>query len=124
MKTTKFPSPMKLLLSIVDDGMGDDIERYLNDKKLNGGLMFKGKGTAESDFADLFGFGLSDKDIIAVFIPNEHLDRAVKDINAITGVESNSYGLNLVLDIGSASSNLLDLIGISMEDTINGKESK
>ena len=124
MKTTKFPSPMKLLLSIVDDGTGEDIERYLNDKNLNGGLMFKGKGTAESDFADIFGFGLSDKDIIAVFIPNDKCAKVVEDINELTGVESHSYGLNLVLDIGSASSNLLDLIGISMEGVSNGKESK
>ena len=124
MKTTKFPSPMKLLLSIVDDGMGEDIERFLNEKHLNGGLIFKGKGTAESDVADIFGFGLSDKDIIAVFIPNDKCSEVIDEINILTGVESHSYGLNLVLDLGSASSNLLDLVGISMEGISNGKESK
>ena len=41
----------------------------LNEKKLNGGIIFQGKGTAESEIADIFGFGLSDKDILAVFIP-------------------------------------------------------
>ena len=34
------------VISIVDDGIGENIERYLNEKNLKGGLIFKGKGTA------------------------------------------------------------------------------
>ena len=124
MKTTKVPSPMRLLLSIVDDGIGENIERYLNEKHLKGGLIFKGKGTAESEIADIFGFGLSDKDIVACFIPTEKCSKIVDEINDLTGVERDTYGLNMVLDVNSASSNLLDLIGLSVEVANNGKENK
>ena len=34
-----------------------EIEKYLNEHKLLGGIVFNGKGTAESDIADIFGFG-------------------------------------------------------------------
>jgi hypothetical protein len=115
MKKEKISSPVSLLLSINDDGMGIEVEKYLNEKKLNGGLIFQGKGTAESEIADIFGFGLSDRDIIAVFIPKNKCSEIIKDINEITGVEKDKYGLNMILEINSASSNLLDLLGVKID---------
>ena len=115
MKKVKTPSPISLLLSINDDGMGEIIEKYLNEKKLNGGIIFQGKGTAESEIADIFGFGLSDKDIIAVFIPKAKSQKIIEEINEITGVEKDRYGLNMVLEINSASSNLLEFLGIKID---------
>lgn len=114
MKKEKTPSPVSLLLSINDDGMGVEVEKYLNEKELNGGLIFQGKGTAESEIADIFGFGLSDKDIIAVFIPKEKSAKIIADINEITGVEKDRYGLNMLLEINSASSSLLELLGVKI----------
>lgn len=114
MKKEKTPSPISLLLSINDDGMGEEVEKYLNEKGLNGGIIFQGKGTAESEIADIFGFGLSDKDIIAVFIPKDGGENIISDINEITGVEKDKYGLNMILDINSASSNLLEFLGINI----------
>jgi hypothetical protein len=115
MKKEKISSPVSLLLSINDDGMGVEVEKYLNEKNLNGGLIFQGKGTAESEIADIFGFGLSDRDIIAVFIPKNKSSEIIKDINEITGVEKDKYGLNMILEINSASSNLLDLLGVKID---------
>lgn len=115
MKKTSVPSPISLLLSINDDGMGELVEKYLNEKNLNGGIIFQGKGTAESEIADIFGFGLSDKDIIAVFIPKNKCSKIISDINEITGVEKDRYGLNMILDINSASSNLINFLGIKLD---------
>ena len=115
MKKEKTPSPLLLLLSINDDGMGEVIEKYLNENGLIGGMFFQGKGTAESEIADIFGFGLSDKDIIAVFIPKENSKQIIDDINIITGVEEDRYGLNIVMEINSISSNLLEFLGIKID---------
>ena len=114
MKSTKQKSPICLLLSIVDDGVADKVEEYLNDHQLNSGLVFSGKGTAESDIADIFGFGMSDKDIVACIIPTASKDKIVADINEITGIEKDQYGLNMILKISSVSSNLLELMGIKV----------
>jgi len=115
MKKTSVPSPISLLLSINDNGMGELVERYLNENNLNGGIIFQGKGTAESEIADIFGFGLSDKDIIAVFIPKNKSSEIIADVNEITGVEYDRYGLNMLLEVNSASSNLLEFLGIKIE---------
>lgn len=114
MKITKIKSPLKLLIAIGDRGSAEEIELYLNKHKLNGGLVLMGKGTAESEIADIFGFGMSDKDIIVCLIPENKSQKIVSDINEITGVEKDKYGLNMVLNLQSASSNLLDFLNIKL----------
>jgi len=120
MKKTNIPSPVSLLLSIVDEEVARDVEKYLNKKGLNSGIIFMGKGTAESDIADIFGFGMSDKEIIACIIPSAKKTKIINDINEITGVETDNYGLNMILKLQSASSNLLDIMKIKVDS--DGKD--
>ena len=112
MKKIKIQSPISLLISIVDRDDSHEVEEYLSRHNLHSGIVFMGKGTAESEIADIFGFGMSDKDIIACIIPNEKKDKIVADINNITRVDIDKYGLNMVLKISSAGSNLLELMKI------------
>ena len=113
-KIKKEKSPLKLIVSITDRGVAKDIETYLNSKKLNGGIVFMGKGTAESNIADIFGFGISDKDVLVSLIPVKNLDKTIKDINEITGIEKDEYGLLFVMDLQSASSNLLEVLNVKV----------
>ncbi len=110
MKITKIKAPFTMLIAIGDRGSANNVEQYLNENKYFGGIVFMGKGTAESDIADIFGFGISDRDIIACLIPVENKEKIIKDINKITGVETDRYGLNFVIDLQSASSNLLEIL--------------
>ena len=112
MKKSKIQSPISILLAIVDKGRGEWIEQYLNSHKLRGGLLLFGKGTAESDIADMFGFGMSDKDIVACIVPIAHQDKVIADITKLTEIETDSYGLTMLLDVSSASSSLLDMLNI------------
>ena len=112
MSRAKKCSPISILLAVVDKGMVDVVEEYLNRNKLKGGLLLFGKGTAESDIADIFGFGMSDRDIIACIVPIALQDKIIKDVTKLTGIETDNYGLTMLLDINSASSSLLDLLGI------------
>ena len=114
MKKTSIESPISLLISIVDDEIARDVEMYLNKNGLNQGIIFIGKGTAESDVADIFGFGMNDKNIIACIIPNSKKAKIIADINDITGVETDNYGLNMVIRLQSVSSNLLDMMNIKL----------
>lgn len=111
MKEANKKSPICLLLAFCDKGKGEDIEEYLNKHHLKGGLILIGKGTAESDVADIFGFGMCDKDIIACIIPSEKQEEILSDVTKITGVEEDSYGLTMLIDISSASSTLLEYVG-------------
>ena len=117
MKNTLIESPVELVVAICDDKKGEEIELYLNSVNLNAGLLFMGKGTAESEIADLFGFGMNNRDIVAVIVPKTKTDKVVKKINEITGIETDSYGLTFVMPLSSASSTLMDLAKINMLGT-------
>ena len=114
MKNEKIESPINVVVAICDDKKGEEVEKYLNSVNLNAGLLFMGKGTAESEIADLFGFGMNNRDIVAVLVPKGKTKAVVAQINEITGIEKDTYGLTFVMPLSSASSNLLDLAGIKM----------
>lgn len=115
-KVLKMSAPLKLIISFTDRDVAHDIEVYLNDKHLNGGMVFRGKGTAESDIADIFGFGIDDKDVIATLVPTQKVHTVIRDLNKISGIEDDNYGLIFVVDLQSASSNLLEFLNIKMGD--------
>ena len=114
MKKTSIPSPVSMLLCFIDEDEAKEVEIYLNKHHLDTGIVFMGKGTAESDIADIFGFGMRDKSIVSVIIPNEIKDKVVKDIRQITAIETENYGLIMTLKLGSATSNLLEMMKIKV----------
>lgn len=114
MKKSSIKSPISLLLSIVDDDIALEVEKYLSKQKLSSGIIFNCKGTAESEIADIFGFGMDDKSVIACIIPVEKKDKIVSDVNEITGVEKDNYGLNMVIKVQSSASNLLEFMNIKV----------
>jgi len=115
MKKNTVKTPINLLISIIDDDIALEVEKYLSDHKLNSGILFNGKGTAESDIADIFGFGMRDKSIVACIIPVSQKEKILSDINDITGVETDNYGLNMVIKLQSATSNLLEFMNIKVD---------
>ena len=111
-KKTTIKAPVELIIAICDKGIGDDLERYINSQGITSGILMNGKGTAESMVADLFGFGMNNKDILMCVVPIDKTDIIVAGINAITGIEADKYGLTMVLPMSGADSNLLDLVGV------------
>lgn len=118
-KLTKVKSPMKLIISFVDREVSNDMEDYLNGEGLHGGIVFRGKGTAESDIADIFGFGIEDKDILACLIPIQKVNTVIRKLREISRIEKDNYGLIFVVDLQSASSNLLEFMNIEVEKSMD-----
>ena len=114
MAKTKIKSPISLLIVLVDDGVGVQVEEYLTKKHLKAGVLFNGKGTAESEIADIFGFGLGDRDIVACIVPVDKQEKILADVTELTGIEKDNYGLTMLLPIDSASSTILELMGITL----------
>ena len=111
-KKTTIKAPCELIIAICDKELGDDLERYINSQGITSGILMNGKGPAESMVADLFGFGMNNKDILMCIVPIDRTDKIVAGINAITGIEDDKYGLTMVLPMSGADSNLLDLVGV------------
>ena len=114
MKIMKMKSPMSVLLVICDKDMSDEVEEYLNKKHLKNGIIFSGKGTSESNIADIFGFGIDDRSIIAVLVPEDKKEKYLEEVTKVTRIEIDNYGLAMLLDVSSASSPLLGLMGIEV----------
>lgn len=114
MKIAKIPAPMSIVLTICDKDMSDELETYLTEKHLKNGIIFSGKGTSESNIADIFGFGIEDRSIFAVMVPSDKKDKYLKDIVNVTRIEKDQYGLAMLIDPSSASSPLLELMCIEV----------
>ncbi len=114
MKNTKIKAPISLLLAICDRGQGDLVESYLNNHHLDAGLIMMGKGTATTDIADIFGFGMSDRDVILCLVPKADETKILDDVTDILGIERDEYGLTMLLDLNSASSSILELCKVKI----------
>lgn len=112
MKKQKISDKFSVLLAIYDNEMSEDLEEYLTRKKLKNGLIFMGKGTAESEIADMFGFGLSDKRITALLVQETRQEKILQEITDILRIEVDTYGLAMLLETSSATSVVLDMVGI------------
>ena len=114
MKKLNIKSPVGLMIVFCDKNREEDVERYLFKNNLKLGVIMKGEGTTESEIADIFGFGMMDKSVILSLIPTEKKDKILKDITDITGIESDSYGLAMFLNITSATNIILNNMGIKL----------
>ena len=107
----------KAMLHIVDIvctwGINDfELQEFLEKYQLNNGLIFIGKGTAESDIADIFGFGLSDKLITCVLVPEHSQEKMIKELTDVLGIEQDHFGLTMLLETSSASSAVMSMLGL------------
>ena len=114
MKVMRMKSPMSVLLVICDNEFNEQLEDYLTVKHLKNGIIFNGKGTSVSGIADIFGFGMDDRSIFAILVPAEKKEKYLMEVTKITRIEDDNYGLTMLLDVSSASSPLLSLMGIEV----------
>ena len=112
MRKIRYAEKFSVLVAICDNEQTEELDQYLTRKRLKNGLMFIGKGTAESDIADMFGFGLSDKVISAILVPESKQEKIAKDMADFLGIEKDKYGLVMLLDTSSASTVVMDMLNI------------
>ena len=115
MRKERVVDKFSVMLAICDNEQEDILEEFLTKHKLGAGLIFMGKGTAESNIADIFGFGLSDKIIVTLLVPESKQEKIAKDLTDFLGIEKDSYGLVMLLETSSASTVVLDRLGIAVK---------
>ena len=101
-----------VLLAICDNEQEAELQEFLESRNLNSGLIFLGKGTAESDIADIFGFGLSDKLITCVLVPEHSQEKIIIELTDVLGIERDHFGLTMLLETSSASSAVMSMLGL------------
>ena len=113
MKKETVVDKFSVMLAICDSDQEEDLEGFLKKNNLTNGLIFIGKGTAESNIADIFGFGLSDKIISCVLVPEHSQEKLILELTDVLGIERDHYGLTMLLETSSASSVVMDMLGLS-----------
>ena len=109
------PSPIELLLVIVDRGKSDLVNRILSAYNTNKSVVSFAEGTAISKKVDFFGFGVIEREAVWAFVKVEDSEQILKMLTVELHLEKNHTGIAMTIPIKSASSNLLDLLGISYE---------
>ncbi len=112
MKSKPIKAPIELLLIFAERDTSKCLQGYINENGLNAGIVFMGKGTCESTIADIFGFGMSDRDIIACLVPVKEKDRIITQVTELIGIENDKYGLTMLLPLNSASTSILQMFNL------------
>ena len=118
MKKQKMRCPFEVMIVIVDRGEGDNVIDVLENNNIHRVLKLQGRGTAESEIADIFGFGVIERDIIACFIDEERSKALVELIYTDLHLNVEHSGLVFTLQPSSASLDLLESLNIEVQ---NGK---
>ena len=114
MRVKKQKAPICLLMVYCDDDKGEKVEKYLDENNLKSGIVFMGEGTSESDIADMFGFGMIERDIIACIVPAEKSEQILDDVKDIIGIDKGRAGMAMLIPMSSATTTILD--SVVMED--------
>lgn len=118
MKKQKMRCPFEVMIVIVDRGEGENVIEVLENNHINQVLKLQGRGTAESEMADIFGFGVIERDIIACFIDEDRSKALVELIYTDLHLNVEHSGLVFTLQPSSATLDLLESLNIEVQ---NGK---
>ena len=113
-KKPQIQSPLEIVICIVDRGKGDKVMEIL---KMNGCMMqliTMGTGTAaKSNAGDFFGFGIIEREVVFALMNRNRIDETVKILTDILNLDKPHTGILTTLPISSATSTLLDMLGIN-----------
>ena len=114
MKKNKIDAPIEVMMTITNNGDSDKVIKYLQSQNVPYSIVMMGKGTNPSPIADIFTFGIDDRDILVTFIPTDKEKQIVQDLTKVLGLEDKNLGLIMILPINSASSNLLEKYNVEI----------
>ena len=114
----KIKSPFEVMFVIVDRGQGDKVLELLNNNHIEYSLKLLGHGTSENEIADLFGFGVEEKDII-ISLVTEEMSKAIVEI-VYTDLNLNLEHTGFVFTV-QPNSSTLDLLNMLHIEVTNGK---
>lgn len=118
MKKQKVNSPFEIMITIVDKGDGENVIKLLEQNNITHIIALQGTGTAESEVAELFGFGVVERDVIICLIDETRSKALVElvytDLNL--GVEHSGFVFTIC-----PSASTLDLINTLKMENSNAK---
>ncbi len=119
MDSKKVLAPIEMLIAVTDRGKGKNVIKILNKWDSQYHLICLAKGTAESNIAEIFGFGITDRDLVIAIINIHHSEELLDEIAKELHLYIPTNGLAMTLPINSASSDMLDMLKIKYKEISN-----
>lgn len=109
----KQASPLKLIGVIVNRGENTKVAKILADNNVVLQLNCMGEGIAKSNMQSLFGFALSERDVVFGLIKPKAIKTTFEQLDQqFFDDEGNGMCIAFTIPLSSATSTLLDLVGI------------
>lgn len=116
MRKKKIDSPVNLLIAIVGRNKGTDAIKVLNRYKIFTHFVCIGNGTAESEIADLFGFGIIERDVVISLAPVTNSTKILNSLDRKFHFKERHNGLALTIPINSVEKKILESLKIIKEE--------
>ncbi|MDD4110334.1 MAG: hypothetical protein PHS54_02145 [Clostridia bacterium] len=109
----KIDSPVDMLIAIVGRHKGNEAIEILNKYKIFTHVICIGNGTAESDIADLFGFGIIERDVVISLIPVIKSTKILNSLNRKFHFKERHNGLAFTIPINSIEKKILESMEVN-----------
>ncbi len=113
MKKKHITAPFELLVAIVERGKSEKVSEILKVHDCIFTLTTLGQGTARSEAADIFGFGIVDRDVVWALVNPLMSQRILDTLNNVLELNQPQRGIAMCIPINSASNLMLDTLGIN-----------
>lgn len=109
MKKNLKPSPIQLLVTIVNPKEVDNVLEILNTMQEKNNLILLGYGTADSQVLDLFGFGIMERSMTLSLVQTKNASALVEKIATTLQFETEERkGLAFTVAINSIEKGFLE----------------
>lgn len=113
----KTPKKIKLLLTIIDRGKGEEITEMFRENHVMYNMILLGKGTAKSEILDYLGLGSTEKDIIISVGDEDNIKDVLYTLRNKYKLYEPGNGIAFTIPISSVDSALaLDYINSIIHD--------
>ncbi|MFA6860140.1 MAG: hypothetical protein WCR30_01975 [Clostridia bacterium] len=103
-------SPLELLITIVERHRGHEVCEILNTNQDVTHINCIGYGTADSEIADLFGFGISERDVVLSLVQSENSVEILKKLNEKFDFNKKNNGISFTIPVNSIEKKLYNLL--------------
>lgn len=101
MKGYTVPEGMKLIISIVDRGVGAKVKEILKEIGCTYHFVMLGRGTANQEILDMLGLGIIEKDIVMAVIDQKLVGDALNTLKNELDLDEPGHGIACSLDLCS-----------------------
>ena len=113
MKKNKIQAPFEIIIAIVERGKSNKVIEILKAHDSNFNLVTLGEGTAKSQAADIFGFGIVEREIVWSLINPLMSDKVLRALNEVLELNKPARGIAMTIPASAASNLMLDVLGIN-----------